>query len=107
MIADIQGGGAPGVPEQFLGAFRTALIDYQADPALLALALTLPSETELAEAMVVADPGAVHTARQQLRRMLADSLTDDFTAVMAAMQDPGPYQLTSAAIGRRSLKTCA
>jgi aminopeptidase N len=104
MIADIQGGHPPGVPDQFLAAFRTALTDHRADPALLTLALTLPSETELAEAMAVADPGAVHAARQQLRRRLAESLAGDFAAVMAAMQEPGRYQLNSAAIGRRSLK---
>jgi len=104
MVADIQGSHTPGVPEQFLGAFRTALVDHQADPALLALALTLPSETELAEAMAVADPGVVHAARQRLRQILAESLADDFAAVMAAMHEPGHYQLTAAAIGRRSLK---
>jgi aminopeptidase N len=54
--------------------------------------------------MAVADPGAVHAARQQLRRRLAESLAGDFAAVMAAMQEPGSYQLNSAAIGRRSLK---
>jgi len=104
MIAEVQGERVPAVPEQFVGAFRTALLDHQADPALLALALTLPSETELGEAMAEIDPGAVHAARQQLRRMLAESLAGDFAAVMTAMHEPGLYQLTPAAIGRRSLK---
>jgi aminopeptidase N len=88
----------------FVAAFRAALTDRQADPALLALALTLPGEVELGEALAVADPEAVHAARQQLRRTLADALAGDFAAVMATSCDPGPYSLEPAAIGRRSLK---
>jgi aminopeptidase N len=94
----------PGVPETFMRAFRTALTDGQADPALLALALTLPAEPELAEAMVVADPVAIHAARQMVRKAVAEELAKDFERVMAAMQDQGLYSPDSDAIGRRSLK---
>ncbi len=104
MIADLQAGRTPVMSEPFVAAFRSALTDAAADPALLALALTLPGEIELAEAMSVADPGAVHDARQQLRRQLAMRLAGELRAVMVGMHDPGPYQLNSAAIGRRSLK---
>jgi len=104
MVAATQAGATPQVPEPFVAAFRMALTDAAADPALLALALTLPGEIELAEAMATADPGAVHVARQQLRHKLATGLEEEFHAVMAAMHDAGPYRLTSAAIGRRSLK---
>ena len=91
-------------PEDFLAAFRTALTDKNADPALLTLALTLPGEMELAEAMEIADPGAIHSARQGLRKALATELEGEFNAVMAAMQDNGLYSLEPQAIGRRSLK---
>src|SRR5210317_198934 len=94
----------PGVPETFMRAFRTALTDGQADPALLALALTLPAEPELAEAMVVADPVAIHAARQMVRKAVAEELAKDFERVMAVMQDQGLYSPDSDAIGRRSLK---
>jgi len=104
MCDDLRGGRAASVPEAFVAAFRTALTDASADPALLALALTLPGETELGEAMAVADPGAVHAARQQLRRELAARLQGEFRSVLTAMADAGPYRLASAAIGRRSLK---
>jgi len=104
MIADLQSGRQATVPDSFVTAFRAALTDRGADPAMLALALTLPSETELAEAMTVADPGAVHAARQQLRHDLAGRLEMEFAAVMAVMQDRGLYAPTPAAIGRRSLK---
>ncbi|TLM64987.1 MAG: aminopeptidase N [Deltaproteobacteria bacterium] len=104
MIADLQAGRAPQVPAVFLAAFRAALTDAAADPAFLALALTLPGEIELAEAMTVADPGAVHAARQHLRRMLAAELAGEFRAVMAGLHAAGPYRPSAAAIGRRSLK---
>ncbi len=104
MVAELQAGQPPQVAKSFVAAFRTALTDTTADPALLALALTLPGEIELAEAMAVADPGTVHAARQRLRFELAAQLEGEFRSVMAALRDVGPYRLTSAAIGRRSLK---
>jgi aminopeptidase N len=92
------------VPQAFVDAFRAALVDSEADPALRALALTLPGETELAEAMGVADPGAIHAARQGLRRHLAEQLAGEFRSLMATMQERGLYTVDAAAIGRRSLK---
>ncbi len=92
------------VPDEFLEAFRAALQDPQADPALKALALTLPGEMELAEAMGIADPGAIHASRQNLRKTLALTLEAEFTKTLEEMQDHGLYSLTSEAIGRRSLK---
>ena len=104
MVGDIRAKRTAEVPGDFLAAFRSALQDREADPALLALALTLPGEVELAEAMGVADPGAIHAARQTLRKTLALELQEELTAVLGAMQDNGLYSLTSQAIGRRSLK---
>ena len=104
MVGDIRAKRTTEVPGDFLTAFRSALQDREADPALLSLALTLPGEIELAEAMGVADPGAIHVARQVIRKTLAAALHEDFTAVLDTMQDDGLYSLTSQAIGRRSLK---
>ncbi len=104
MIDDIGGDRNPNVPADFLTAFRCALTDKAADPALLALALTLPGEMELAEAMAIVDPGAIHTAREVLRKALATELESEFKTVMAAMQNRGLYSLQPLAIGRRSLK---
>ncbi len=104
LVAELQTGQAPAVPASFVEAFRIALTDKTADPALLSLALTLPGEIELAEALAVADPGAVHAARQWLRLELARQLAGELRTVMASMHDAGPYRLSAAAIGRRSLK---
>lgn len=50
------------------------------------------------------DPGAIHEARETLRRQLAERLQDELLTVYRRCRDVGPYQLSSAAIGRRSLK---
>ena len=92
------------VPQTFLTAFHTALTDSQADPAFLALALTLPAEPELAEAMGVADPVAIHAARQGVRQALAKELNGEFRQVMANMQVHELYSPDPDSIGRRSLK---
>jgi aminopeptidase N len=104
MVSDLKDGQVAEAPQTFLSAFRIALTDSEADPALLALALTLPAEMELAEAMAVADPGAVHEARHGLRTALAKELEEALHAVALKMQDEGLYSLRPAAIGRRSLK---
>ncbi len=100
----VRAGAAPEIPQVFLTAFRAALNDQNADPALLSLALTLPGEMELAEAMGIADPGALHEARNGLRSALACGLREEFSSVLEAMQDNGLYSLKPHAIGRRSLK---
>ncbi|MGZ3159598.1 MAG: aminopeptidase N, partial [Burkholderiaceae bacterium] len=46
--------------------FSITLNDTSLDPAFREVALTLPSETMIAEQMEVVDPQAIHTARQSL-----------------------------------------
>ncbi|MCB6185342.1 aminopeptidase N [Leeia sp. TBRC 13508] len=57
-----------------VNAFGKVLADRELDPALAAQILTLPSETWLAEVMDVANPDAIHQARQFVRRALAAEL---------------------------------
>ncbi|MBW2505298.1 MAG: aminopeptidase N [Deltaproteobacteria bacterium] len=104
MATDFHNDWQPEIPHMFVDAFRAALTDHEADPALLALALSLPGETELADTMPVADPDAVHASRQLLREGLAKQLETEFVAVMNGLRDSSLYQLTPEAIGRRSLK---
>jgi aminopeptidase N len=104
MVDAIQAGREPDKPELFLEAFGRALANRNADPALLNLALTLPAEIELAEAMAVADPVAVHAARQALRLTLAGELEAEFYHIVQLMSDNTLYSIAPEAIGRRSLK---
>ena len=58
-------------------AFLALLDDERVDAALKAEALTLPSESDIAEASVPADPGRIHAVREQLRLFIATTLRSD------------------------------
>jgi aminopeptidase N len=88
-------------------AFRATLTDGMLDPAFRELALTLPSETMIAEQVEVIDPQAIHSMRQYLRRTLAKELRNDWLAAYRAHQTPGPYSADAVAAGKRGLKNTA
>jgi len=88
-------------------AFGRVLRDDTLSPAFRELALTLPSETYLAEQMTQADPAAVHRARNFFRHRIATVLRDDLIEVYAHQRTPGAYQPTPADAGRRALKNLA
>ncbi len=91
----------------FCEAFGKTLRDESADPALLSLALTLPTETYLAEQVTVVDPQAIHAARQGLRLLLAKQWKSELIRVYHRNTDAEAYSIDPVAIGRRSLKnTC-
>ncbi|MGH6956849.1 MAG: aminopeptidase N, partial [Caulobacteraceae bacterium] len=62
--------------ERFAAALGRALADQSAEPALKALMLALPSESDLAQAVTPADPAAIHDARESLRTRLAVHLNE-------------------------------
>lgn len=85
-------------------ALRITLNDKKLDPAFRELVLTLPSETMIAEQMDVIDPQAIHTARQFLRRSLAQALRSDLQAIYKANRSSGPYHPDAASSGKRALQ---
>ncbi len=88
-------------------ALRVTLNDARLDPAFREVALTLPSETMIAEQMPVIDPQAIHTARQFLRKSLAGALRADLLKAYQANQTPGAYSPNAGAAGKRALKNLA
>ncbi|MFH0783709.1 MAG: aminopeptidase N [Pseudomonadota bacterium] len=74
------------------------------DPALLALSLSLPPETTLAQDMEIIDPDALHKARQQVKSQLAQQNVTAFKEIYLNNREKGDYLLTAEAMGRRSLK---
>jgi aminopeptidase N len=92
------------LPQTHAIAYQRLLLDHRGDPALRALALTLPTVTTLLDLQLPADPLALHDSRQGLRRALAEPLQAELWSLYAALQERGPYTLDGAAIGRRSLK---
>jgi aminopeptidase N len=95
--------GSP-VPAGFVAAFRQALTDGRTDRALLAQVLALPGESYLADQMAQVDVDGIHRAREAVKTTLAAALRGDLLATYDACADAGPYEITPAAIGRRSLR---
>jgi aminopeptidase N len=100
-------GETPVLDPLLISAFRELLRDHDADRALLALALTLPSETYLAEQMPVIDPWAIHQVREFFRQQLASELRELFFAAYTGAQEEGSYSIDPAAVGQRALKNLA
>ena len=87
-----------------LKAFRGILSDRLADPALLAEAMAMPDEDYLAEQMEVVDVDGIHTAREFIKKGLANGLKTDFLDRYSELNDGQPYQKSSEAMARRALK---
>jgi aminopeptidase N len=97
-------GAAPPLDAGLLEAMRATLARADADPAFAAEALLLPSESYVADQMAIADPDAVHAAREALRAQLGAALGPELRAVYTRLTDSGPYRIDGAAIGRRALR---
>lgn len=91
-------------PADFIEACRGVLEDPPADQALLAEALTLPSESELAELMPVVDVDGIERARSGLKQQLGQALEPVLMRLYRASVEAGPFTLTPASIGRRAMK---
>ncbi|MBA1147171.1 aminopeptidase N [Ectothiorhodospiraceae bacterium WFHF3C12] len=91
------------LPEKIATAFGNTLNDDALDPALIAEALVLPTETHLAEQTEVIDVAAIHSARESMRRQLAERLYDQWTETyrVCARSEPGD---ASEAMAQRRLK---
>ena len=103
MIDERRVGAEPDVPDELPAAMRALLLDDSIDPAFAAEALTLPSESNLADRMETMAVEAIHDVREAVRRTLARRLADAFESVHDANRSEGPYRFDAASIGRRSL----
>ncbi len=103
LVADLHAGRELLLDSGFVAAFRAVLTSGDGDRAFLAEALTLPSEAYLAELMAVADPTALHTARQFVRKGLAERLRDDFLAIWKQCRSTAPYAVDDGRAGDRRL----
>ena len=88
-------------------AMRQTLANSARDRAFAAEALILPSEAFLADQMPIVDVDAVHDARETARAEIGRALAGDFPAAYRDLDDPGPYRIDGASIGRRALRNAA
>jgi len=92
----------------FAAALGSVLEGAQSDPAFAALAVTLPSESDLArEQGENVDPDALFSARKELRRELGAALSEVLHKTFEAVADRGPYMPDAASAGRRSVRNAA
>lgn len=100
-------GETPVLEEGLAAAFGNTLKDPDLDPALVAEALTLPSESYLAECQAVVDPLAIHRVREALRHGLGEAHHGALLHRWRELDDRGPYRPEAADIGRRQLRNVA
>ena len=103
MIEERVAGSDPAVPAGFVSAMGALLRDDGVDPGFAAEALTLPSESNLADRMETIAVEAVHEAREAVTAALARRLRDAFASVCDANRTRGPYRFDAESVGRRSL----
>jgi len=103
-VPAIQAGSAPEVDPAFIAAFGRVLADDTTDKSLLALMLTLPSESYVGEQMAEIDVAAIHGAREAFRRALAAAHRTRLLDVYRATSANDPAALDPVAVGRRALR---
>ena len=98
-----------GKPHDFDAALVEAAIEIAGndglEPAYRALALSLPSEADVArEIGNDVDPDAVRAARDALRREIGGKGRDAFRRIYEQHADSGPFSPDAASAGKRSLR---
>ncbi len=91
-------------PVALTEALSKAMQDKAIDKALLAMILTLPSESYIADQCDSVDVDAIHQARQFSRRYIADRLREQFDSIYQANHSDAEYVFDDQEMARRSLK---
>ena len=110
LIAQQQRGEPMQLDTRLVDAFAHVLSDTSLDQAMVAEMLSLPSEAYLTEISTVADPDAIHAAREYARRFIAGALFDVLWARYQqnrAVSRETPYKAEAEEIARRGLQNIA
>ena len=91
----------------FLDGIAAILRDDTLDPAFRALAVSLPSEDDMAQSLhgagTTPDPLFIHHAVEALRVAMAQHVQDILPRIQADMSVSGPYSPDAKSAGKRSL----
>jgi aminopeptidase N len=98
---------APALPRALSALVGHLLRDEESDPALIALALTLPDPGYVAALEPVIDADGITAAHMFLSREIARMHRDAFIAVRRRLGRRGPYEKTQAQVAARSLSNVA
>ncbi len=88
-------------------AFEALINDASLSPAYKAVAMELPSERLIGDALPLIDPWAVHHAREFVRERLGTRTLTKLEDIVNANLTPGDYSPNAADAGRRALKNTA
>jgi len=89
---------------RYVSALKHTLNDAEFDDNFKALALTIPSNTEIQQSLKQVDPIAIDLAGKWLNRAIADGLQSDILRYYHKLQDDGTFSPDAASAGRRALK---
>ena len=106
MIESINTGGDLSLPNYYVDACKTILLDKKLDKALIARALTLPSLNYIGEMLSVIDVDAIHKAREFITSQLAQELKDDLLRIYQENSQQ-TFSLSPASMGERFLRNQA
>ena len=88
-------------------ALASVLAQQTLEPAFAALALTLPSEADIARDIGKdVDPGAIFRERTTLRAVIGEELAGALQLTYRRMTSSQPYSPDAASAGRRALRNC-
>ena len=92
----------------FIAGLEQVLTDETLDPAFRALCLRLPSDDDMAQAILdgghTPDPDRIHAQKEALARAIAARLEAPLAATFDAMQGKGTFTPDAASAGRRALR---
>ncbi|MDE2181637.1 MAG: aminopeptidase N [Alphaproteobacteria bacterium] len=103
-MLDLMAGRTQQVDSHYIEAVGKVLATATDDMAFAALMLTPPLESEIAMAMEVIDPEAIHAARVTLMRAIADAHRNAFAVLYRKLSDNTPFQTDATSAGRRALR---
>ena len=88
----------------YIRALKSTLSDEAFNANFKALALTIPTSTEITQVLDNSDPIAVHLSGQWLNRAICNGLSGDLLACYHKLNTPAPFDPGAKAAGRRALK---
>ena len=95
------------LPEAFIETFGNVLArahDKDADRALIARALSLPSISEIAQAQDVVDPTAINKVRNKIKKKIKSAHKVEMKKIYELCAGCESFSVTPAAMGRRALR---
>lgn len=106
-VNDLKEGRALQLDDELIQAFKKTLRSKSIDKALIAEALSLPTETEIGDKMDMIDVDGIHFAREFMLNRISETLESDFRAVIEENRENGSYRIDPLSIAGRKLKNLA